>query len=543
MNKNKMKNLCFYILLFIICLIMLHFINQKRGFHADEMFSYGSANYKYDNVFCPYGDRDYINRFMNDNIKNIGEIKKYLSDIPMLIEKIDKIKKEDKPIWKNKKEAIEYVTIQKDEIFNFFSVYYNQSRDAHPPLFYYTVHIISSVFLNNFSKYIIFIINISAFIGTCILIKKSLKVLRKEYLTIPVTILYGLSMGGISTVIFQRMYMLLAFFITYYSYLCIQFSMCNFKLSKKMKLKFGIVTILGFLTHYYFCIYIAFLVIFFSIKIYKNHGKKEFIEFTQYYFKLAILGIMLFPASIYHIFFSYRGVSSISNKFNLLNFIELIFNAYSLNYTVGYIILIGILIINIIRIMQKKDDNNLMLLIPISGFIIISSKLSPYLELRYIMGILPIISLIFWISVDYILKYYKKQCIIVMSIMLIIFSINKINETKPLYIYSEYQENIKIASENNNSRFIYIHDNGYNHIQNMQEFMIYKESLIIDVSKDELKYLKNNSKLLEENDFVLSIKKYMNIDEIIQKVIELTQFTKFNTLLNSDENIILKFYR
>lgn len=104
-------------------------------------------------------------------------------------------------------------------------------------------------------------------------------------------------------------------------------------------------------------------------------------------------------------------------------------------------------------------------------------------------------------------------------------------------------ENIKIASENNNSRFIYIHDNGYNHIQNMQEFMIYKESLIIDVSKDELKYLKNNSKLLEENDFVLSIKKYMNIDEIIQKVIELTQFTKFNTLLNSDENIILKFYR
>ena len=38
----------------------------------------------------------------------------------MLIEKIDKIKKEDKPIWKNKKEAIEYVTIQKDEIFNFF---------------------------------------------------------------------------------------------------------------------------------------------------------------------------------------------------------------------------------------------------------------------------------------------------------------------------------------------------------------------------------------------------------------------------------------
>ena len=52
------------------------FHKSKRGFHADEMFSYGSANYKYDNVFCPYGDRDYINRFMNDNIKNIGEIKK-----------------------------------------------------------------------------------------------------------------------------------------------------------------------------------------------------------------------------------------------------------------------------------------------------------------------------------------------------------------------------------------------------------------------------------------------------------------------------------
>ena len=64
LKKSKIYNLLFCIIVFLLCCIMIYFVNKKNGFHADEMFSYGSSNYKYDNVFQPYGDRDYINKFI-----------------------------------------------------------------------------------------------------------------------------------------------------------------------------------------------------------------------------------------------------------------------------------------------------------------------------------------------------------------------------------------------------------------------------------------------------------------------------------------------
>ena len=50
------------------------------------------------------------------------------------------------------------------------------------------------------------------------IITKILKLLEKENLIIATLIFYGLSMGTISMVIYQRMYMLLTFFILLYFY-------------------------------------------------------------------------------------------------------------------------------------------------------------------------------------------------------------------------------------------------------------------------------------------------------------------------------------
>ena len=85
-------------------------------------------------------------------------------------------------------------------------------------------------------------------------------------------------MGTISMVIFQRMYMLLTFFILLYFYYSIRVYLNNFELSKELLIKLGITTVLGFLTQYYFAIY-AFLI--FAImaiemirrKMYKNLGR------------------------------------------------------------------------------------------------------------------------------------------------------------------------------------------------------------------------------------------------------------------------------
>ena len=54
--KNCLKTNKYIILtIVLLCSLMFFFINQKHGFHEDEIFSYGSSNYKYDNVFRWFG--------------------------------------------------------------------------------------------------------------------------------------------------------------------------------------------------------------------------------------------------------------------------------------------------------------------------------------------------------------------------------------------------------------------------------------------------------------------------------------------------------
>ena len=158
------------------------------------------------------------------------------------------------------------------------------------------------------------------------------------------------------------------------------------------------------------------------------------------------------------------------------------------------------------------------------------------------MGILPIFAILLWESFDCLIKNSSKYIFVFISVLIISFLGISLKENGPLYLYSDYVQNIKIANENYNIKFIYIEDNSYNHIQSMPEFMIYENSLIINTARDELKYLENNKGLVNENSFIVSIKKYMDVNEIIEKIINLTNFENYNILLDGDENILYKFY-
>lgn len=543
MEKHKIYNAIFYSLMIVIFCVMYYFMSQKEGFHEDEMFSYGSSNYKYDNVFQPYGDKDYINSVINEEIFNngniINNIAYYLKNPNIFIKKLEEKQSNEKPIWKTKEEAIEYVTIQPNDILSLFSIYYNQSRDAHPPLFYFIVHIVSIFFLGNFSKYIIFIINIGLFIGCFIIIRKIFKLFDREILALPTVILYGLSIGAISTVIFQRMYMLLTFFIMYYTYINLYIVKNNFNIDKNTKIKLMITVILGFLSQYYFCIYALFMFGIMQIIMLIRNKKNNCKILLLSYIKSACIGVLLFPASIYHIFFSYRGISNISNQYGIGDFFNILCQAYSCNIILGFFIVIIIIIVsaNILKI--KKDYFLPVLLFSITGYIIVVSKISPYLDLRYIMGILPIVAIIIILTINYICKSKWK----IISFILLVIAIINLTNNFPKYLYKGYNENIEIAKENNNLKFIYIEDNGFNHIQSMPEFMIYNESMILNVNKNELKYLENNKKIENEKEFIVSIKSYLNVEKILNEILEITQRDKYTLLLdgnNETGNVIYK---
>lgn len=511
--KENLKKVFYIICLILICALMFFWIDKKEGFHTDEVFSYGTSNCDDSNVYQIYGGKDPDNEMMLDKsiIKTISNVIYYNLNKDVFESKYEEIRETKNSVWRSKEEAKEYVTLDKDEIFNYFVVYYNTGEDVHPPLFYFAVHFISLFVVGNFSKYIIFSINFIFMLLTLYVIRKILIVLKKEHLIIPATLLYGLSMGAMSTVMFQRMYMMLTFFSISFLYVNLKIYFNDFKLDRKTKWQLCLTILLGFLTQYYFCIYAALVAFIMLIFMLKRKDKENIKKYIFQFIKMAVIGILIFIPCIYHIFFSYRGIGGVESEFGfvakLFALIQTIFKAQFGNIYIG---LVAFLIIGILAIIKRKSVKNkelvLLIVLPVIIDVLIIGKLVPYRSVRYVMNALPIISIIILLILDRFFKNKEKSSII-LSIMAIIIFIVSSFITTPSYLYVDYKEYKEIAEENKDCKFVFVCDGVFNHLKNIEELMIYEESLM--VVPDNLDILTNDEKLKDEDKFILSIQKWM----------------------------------
>ena len=547
MINTIIKNKYFIILAILIILVMSVFIKQKVGWHMDEVFSYGSSNYRYDNMFQTYGKEDTITEVTNRKINEegiIATIKYYLSG--ELENEAWNLYQERTPIWKTSEEALEYVAIDKEDILRYDRVYYNQAKDVHPPLFYCLIHFVSTIFYGQFTKYVGFIINLVFCILTCSIITKILELLGKKNLEVPTILFYALSMGGISTVIYQRMYMMLSFFVILYLYFNLKIYKNNFIIEKNTKLKFIANIVLGFLTQYYFCFYALIVCLIMFILMIKNKKWAELKNYFLVHLISAIIGLIIFPVAIGHIFFSYRGVGNSTEGFyidRIEQYLNEILWAFSLDNIVGQII-IGILMATLICIFISKNHEKVelsMLVVPAIIYFIVIAKVAPYVRLRYMMAILPVISVLLIIILHYILKNFKWSNSLIIALV-VILQIYGLTVSEPKFLYKEYANYIDIAQENKDLKFIYIGDNQFNHIQSIEEFSIYSESLILN--EKQLDLLKEQKEKLNGKEFILSIKKYKGPEELLKKVMENTGYSNYELLYDDSKwdigNIIYK---
>jgi len=209
LKKNLKKYGWIILTVILLCGIMFYYNSRKQGFHEDEMFSYGSSNYRYDNVYRSYGyaqsNNDYLfHQVLQGNLWNRATgFVDFLIHQQEYQDKFNETLKKEIPTWKTKEDAKEYMTISQKDILNFASVWYNQLCDVHPPMFYNFLHLYSILFFKTFTKYIGFFLNLTFFLITLLTIYKIMKLLKKEKLGIPAMILYGASIGAISTVNFH----------------------------------------------------------------------------------------------------------------------------------------------------------------------------------------------------------------------------------------------------------------------------------------------------------------------------------------------------
>lgn len=489
-----------FIVMIIICSIIFFYQTKKTGFHEDEVYTLSSSV----------------------NPKN------------GLMEAVDTNKN---PEWKNSEYVRKYMTLTPNNYLNFVSIFLNQAKDNHPPFFYTLVHFSSILFSGKFNLYTIFIVNIIAFILSCLVIINILKLLNREHLAIPLLIFYGLSMGTISMVIFQRMYMLLTFFILLYFYLSLKIYKNDFNITKKMKIELGLTTVLGFLTQYFFAIYAFFIFAIMIIQMIKEHKSEEIKKYIFLHILYAITGVILFVPSLYHLFFSDRGLKNLANSSyfsHLITYLKHLAYAFNINSNVILIAVILILFTLFTILLYKRSKEKfivLLTIIPSIFYFLLVVKLTSFQKLRYVMPIFPFIAITLFLILDEFIKVKHKYIIFwIFSIILVMVGMIY---SEPKFLYKNYKEYIDIAKENKDKSFVYVYDNSFNHMQSVPEMMIYKRTMILNTHNNELKYLLNDESLNEEESYILSIKDYMNSDEIIEKIKNNSKFKNVKLIKQS----------
>ena len=547
-----MELLIFIAILVISSIVMFFFMSKKEGWHCDEIFSYGSSNCYFENTLHPYGEKDSIRIFLENDVFNgsfsdgIKNLKYYYIDhSDERHEKMDELMANETPIWRTREDAEDYVKAGENR-FNYISVYYNQLKDVHPPLFYMLVHTLSSIFNNTFSKYIIFFVSLPFFLATCYFLRKIFIVIdRKEIALIGVG-LYAFSMGAISTMMFQRMYMMLTFFTTVYLYIHLLIRKNDYDTTKKTRLALFGVTVLGFLTQYYFCVYAVFIALVMTVLFIKKKKYKELFRYIRTLVISAFVGLLIFPFAIQHIFFSYRGVSSFGNTGyldRLFEFGKNIVEAFGCNNMIALAMIILAIFSNALK-RKKNIDILVIIAVPVVLYVLVISKIAPYLEIRYIMNILPIIAMMMVMLISGIFenKFYNTLLAFVLVTLITIYSFIFI---KPMFLYEGYQEYIDISEKYSEDSVVFVGYTFFNHIQSVPEFMNYKQTLML--SKDQLDLTKDDEVLESSNEFILIVNKYLGNEEVLKTVMENTGYSQYELLYYGDakgiDNCVYRVYR
>ncbi len=309
---KKRYNFILLILLILQIVTICFFAMQKSGYHQDEYYSYFSSNRS---LGFYYPDREWVD---TDTIRD------------------------------------EFV-VKKGEEFQYALVSLVQSWDVHPPLFYDFLHTICSLSPDIFSKWQGIIVNLVGFILSYILLYKITKnVGMAKGIRLVVMAAYGFNPMTVSSVLFIRMYMWLTAFVLLsaqchmklislikehymglhmYEALDSEKDIIFYKEFSKYMIVLMVADFLGFMTQYYYLIFMVmigfFFCLWFLILIPVKNAAQEFLDNEKYrlgvmnrlkYVILYAMGsgvalalaVIIYPASVSHIFRGYRGQEAVT---------------------------------------------------------------------------------------------------------------------------------------------------------------------------------------------------------------------------------------
>ncbi|MCI1882116.1 MAG: glycosyltransferase family 39 protein [Sporolactobacillus sp.] len=283
LETKKREKIRLRLLLSLLLLIQLAFVftfaAAKSGYHVDEISSYKLAN----SYYKPF----------------LGDIDDYFDH------------------WQTSCVYHNLITVQPGEQFAYGSVKYNQERDVHPPLYYMVLHTVGSLFPDTFSKWMGIGINFVLFvIADLLLYLLGKRLFRSRYAALLPCLFWGFSAGAVASVVFIRMYAMLTCWVLLLTYIVLA-AVNRPHVSWKQVLLLFLTVFCGFMTHYYFLIYLCFLAVAAAGVLVVKKRYTDLITCVVGVAAAGLAGVLFFPKSISQFLFSYRGKEVQSGFFNL----------------------------------------------------------------------------------------------------------------------------------------------------------------------------------------------------------------------------------
>lgn len=341
--------------------------------------------------------------------------------------------------WHNKEYYQDYLAVQEKDEGNWRPVYENQKNDVHPPLYYVLLRGVMELTPGEFSKWPGIILNIVIMAGnTIFLYLISCKLLVKEknakYKALALAGLAGLTVAGVSTVVYIRMYGLLTLMVLWTLWLHLRLwgqkspGMWNYAV-------IAVAAVLGTLTQYYYLFFLCGLVLAMVIRYVRMKAWKQL---GRYVGSLALAGgavLLLWPHILQHMFFGYRGQGVLKNLFDptiligrLWDYVLLV--DYNVFHHLLLLILLGMVSLAVYRwrkhLKLEHGEGFWLALWPTFSYFGLAAVASPFIELRYIM---PVCGLIFalvmcelyWLW-DKVVKERVKSLAVLGAMILVIFA-------------------------------------------------------------------------------------------------------------------------
>lgn len=326
-GKERRLFWLFGILLVLQVIAALCFCMKKTGFHYDEYYSY------------------------------------YSSNVTMGLVPTDRE-------WKPGSEIYDEFAVLPGEQFDFGTVVRMQTYDVHPPFYYLLLHGVCSLTPGIFSKWSGLALNLFFFIGSWMLLallawrmagagreegeqEEAADRRFRQLAVLGIILLFGFNPAVYSGIMLVRMYMLLGVWVLAATWLHVR-SLQERKRGWRFFVPLAAVVYLGFLTHYYFAVYLFFLAaamefyLLFETAEHRTWGQKwkDCILYAAVVIGSLVAAVLSYPACLGHIFRGYRGTEAMGaffdpgNTWGRLNFFVGLLNEYAFGGLLFVLILV-----------------------------------------------------------------------------------------------------------------------------------------------------------------------------------------------------------